>query len=682
VSVFFEPWQTPFGAPPFGEMTVGAFAPAFERALAAHRAELAAITAEPAPPSFENTILALERAGRDLERVSHVFEQYASTLSEPSVATIERDLAPVLARHVADMRADPALFARVDAVYADPASAHLDRVQRRLIDRHHLEFVRAGARLDADGRARLKAIGQRLAECFTQFRQNLQTDEDRPALVLTDATALAGLPPDLRDAAAAEADARGLPGSWVIANTRSSVEPFLQFSTRRDLRQRVFEVWTQRGDHGSTDNKPLIREILALRRTRARLLGFETFAAFKLADTMAGAVEAADGLLRRIWPPALARAREEAATLEALLGDEGAHHPLEAWDWRYAAEKLRRRRYALDDAEVKPYFQLDRMIAAAFDVAHRLFGLTFHPRADVPAWHPEVRIWEVRDADGRHRGLFYGDYFARPGKRSGAWMTHLRSQERLTGDVAPQIVNVCNFLKGGSGRPALLSLTDARTLFHEFGHGLHGLLSDVTYPSQAGTRVAQDFVELPSQIYEHWLLRPEVLRGFARHVDTGEPIPEALIDRILAARHFNQGFATVEFCASALVDMAYHTATNPDDLDPSRFEAETLAALDMPPEIVMRHRSPHFAHIFSGDDYAAGYYSYLWSEVLDADGFDAFLEAGDVFDPTTAARLRRFIYAAGDTADPAELYRRFRGRDPGVDPLLAGRGLLTTASRA
>ncbi len=679
MSVFFEPWHTPFGAPPFGEMTVGAFAPAFERALAAHRAELAAIAAEPAPPSFENTILALERAGRDLERVSQAFEQYASTLSEPVVAAVERAMAPVLARHAAELRADPALFARVDAVHSDPASAALDPVQRRLVARHHLEFVRAGARLDTEGRARLKAIGSALAERFTQFRQNMQADEDRPALVLTEPAALAGLPPELCDAAAAEALARGLTGSWVIANTRSSVEPFLQFSARRDLRQRAFEAWTQRGDHGPTDNKPLIREVLTLRMERARLLGFETFAAFKLADTMAGTVEAADGLLRRVWAPALARAREEAAALEALLAEEGADHPLEAWDWRYAAEKLRRRRYALDDAEVKPYFQLDRMIAAAFDVATRLFGLTFHPRTDVPAWHPEVRIWEVRDGDGRHRGLFYGDYFARPGKRSGAWMTHLRSQERLTGDVAPQIVNVCNFLKGGPGRPALLSLTDARTLFHEFGHGLHGLLSDVTYPSQAGTRVAQDFVELPSQLYEHWLLRPEVLRGFARHVDTGEPIPDALIERILAARHFNQGYATVEFCASALVDMAYHTAANPDALDPAHFEAETLAALGMPPQIVMRHRSPHFAHVFSGDDYAAGYYSYLWSEVLDADGFDAFLEAGDVFDPATADRLRRYVYSAGDTADPAELYRRFRGRDPGVGPLLAGRGLLTAA---
>jgi peptidyl-dipeptidase Dcp len=680
VSVFFEPWLTPFGAPPFGDMTVGAFPAAFERALTVHRAQLAAIAADPSPPSFENTILALERAGRDLERVSQAFEQFASTLSEPAVAAVERDLAPVLARHAAELRADPALFARVDAVLTDRASSTLDPAQRRLLARHHLEFVRAGARLDAEGRARLKAIGSALAEHFTQFRQNMQADEDRPALVITEPADLAGLPPDLCEAAAAEAASRGLPDAWVIANTRSSVEPFLQFSTKRALRRQAFEVWTQRGDHGSTDNKPLIRAILALRQERARLLGYETFAAFKLADTMAGSVDAADGLLRRVWAPALARAREEAAALEALLAEDGETDPLEAWDWRFAAEKLRRRRFALDDAEVKPYFQLDRMIAAAFDVATRLFGVTFHPRADVPTWHPEVRVWEVRDTDGRHRGLFYGDYFARPGKRSGAWMTHLRSQERLTGEVTPQIVNVCNFLRGGAGRPALLSLIDARTLFHEFGHGLHGLLSDVTYPSQAGTRVAQDFVELPSQLYEHWLLRPEVLRGFARHVDTGEPIPDALIERILAARHFNQGFATVEFCASALVDMAYHTVADPEALDPAQFEAETLARLGMPRQIVMRHRSPHFAHIFSGDDYAAGYYSYLWSEVLDADGFGAFVEAGDVFDPHTAERLRRYVYSAGDTADPAVLYRRFRGRDPGVEPLLAGRGLLTVGA--
>jgi peptidyl-dipeptidase Dcp len=678
VSVFFEPWETPFGAPPFAAMSVEAFGPAFERALADHRRELADIAHQTDAPTFENTILALERAGRALERVAQAFEQFTATLSDPTVAGLERDLAPVLARHAAELRADPALFARVEAVHAARDALDLDAQQRRLLERHHLEFVRAGARLDAEGRARLERIMEALAERFTRFRQNMQADEDVAALVLTDPAELEGLPADLRDAAATEASARGLEGAWVIANTRSSVEPFLQFSERRDLRRRAFEAWVLRGDRGPTDNKPLIREILTLRQERARLLGYETFAAYKLADTMAGSVAAAEGLLRRVWGPAVARATEEARALEAVLAESGADHPLEAWDWRFAAEKLRRQRFALDDAEVKPYFQLDRLIAAAFDVATRLFGVTFHPRTDIPTWHPDVRVWEVRDADTRHRGLFYGDYFARSGKRSGAWMTHLRSQERLTGDVTPHIVNVCNFLKGPPGRAALLSLTDARTLFHEFGHGLHGLLSDVTYPSQAGTRVAQDFVELPSQLYEHWLLRPEVLRRFARHVETDAPIPDTLIERILSARHFNQGFATVEFCASALVDMAYHAVTHPEALDPARFEAETLSALGMPRQIVMRHRSPHFAHIFSGDDYAAGYYSYLWSEVLDADGFDAFLEAGDVFDAATAARLRQHVYSAGDTVDPAELYRRFRGRDPGVEPLLAGRGLSTT----
>jgi peptidyl-dipeptidase Dcp len=562
-------------------------------------------------------------------------------------------------------------------VYAQRETSGLDAEAQRLVERHRIEFIRAGAMLDAAGKDRLRAVMEALADVFTRFRQNVMADERRAALVLEHEADLAGLSPEQRAAAAADAEARGLPGKWVIGVSRSSVEPFLQASTRRDLRQIVFEAFTRRGDAGETDNKPLIAEILRLRAERARLLGFETYADYALSDTMAGTQAAAEGLLLRVWAPALRRADEERADMQALIDAAGGGFALAAWDWRFYAEQVRRERFALDEAALKPYFQLDQMIAAVQDVAGRLFGLSFVPRADLPVPHPDVRVWEVRDRGDTPLGLFYGDYFARPGKRSGAWMSSLRVPHALDAGQAPIVTNTCNFVKPAPGRPALLSLNDARTLFHEFGHGLHGLLSRARYPSLSATNVALDFVELPSQIYEHWLLRPEVLRRFARHAETGETLPEPLIERIQAARHFNQGFTSVEMIASALVDLAYHRLPDPAGLDAAAFERDTLAALGMPSEIAMRHRSTHFAHIFDGDFYAAGYYAYLWAEVLDADGFQAFVEAGDPFDAAVAERLRRFIYEPGNSADPAELYRRFRGRDPGVEPLLAGRGLLS-----
>jgi peptidyl-dipeptidase Dcp len=487
----------------------------------------------------------------------------------------------------------------------------------------------------------------------------------------------------VRAAAARAAADRGLEGRHAITLARSSVVPFLQFSSRRDLRERAFAAWTGRGDNGGdTDNEAIAAETLALRAERARLLDHPTYAHYRLDDTMAKTPEAVRDLLDRVWAPARVLALRERDELQAAVAEEGGNFALAPWDWRHYAEKVRRARHDLDEAEIKPYLQLDNMVAAAFDVAHRLFGISFTELEGLPVYHPDMRVWEVRDAGGRHVGLFLGDYFARPSKRSGAWMGAFRTQERLSGDVRPIVLNVTNFAKGGEGEPALLGLDDARTLFHEFGHALHGLLSDVTYPLLAGTRVMLDFVEFPSQLYEHWLERPEVLGRHAVHYRTGEAMPAELLERLLAARNFGQGFATVEYTASAIVDLDLHLLERPDGLDVTAFEAATLERIGMPAEIVPRHRTPHFAHVFSGGGYAAGYYSYLWSEMLDADGFAAFLEAGDAFDPGMAARLREFVYAAGNLRDPGEAYLAFRGRLPSLDPLLRQRGLWPSAGEA
>ena len=548
--------------------------------------------------------------------------------------------------------------------------------QLRVLDRHHTNFVRAGAHLDGDDKKRLAAINERLATLGTLFGQNVLADEKAYMLVLDGEADLAGLPESLRAAAAQTAADRGVPGKHGITLSRSSIEPFLQFSARRDLREKAFEAWTRRGENGgATDNRPLMGETVALRAERARLLGYESYADFRLADTMAKTPDAASDLLEGVWAAGRKRAAVEAGDLQALIAEEGGNFALAPSDWRYYAERMRKRRFDFDGGELKPYLQLEKMIEAAFDTASRLFGLSFTELHDVAVYHPDVRAWQVSDSEGKPVGLFLGDYYARPSKRSGAWMSALRDQQRLNGDVKPIVVNVMSFSKPAAGEPALLSFDDARTLFHEFGHALHGLLSDVTYPSIAGTNVARDFVELPSQLFEHWLERPEILRRFALHAKTGEPMPEALLEKVLAARTFNQGFATVEYTSSALVDMALHRAPVSGDVDVVAFERATLDKIGMPEAIVMRHRTPHFQHIFSGEGYAAGYYSYLWSEVLDADAFDAFEETGDVFDPATAKRLREFIYSAGNLRDPAAAYAAFRGRAPDPTALLRKRGL-------
>jgi peptidyl-dipeptidase Dcp len=672
-------WTGRFGLPPLADIKPDHFRPAIDRALAAHRAEIDAIAADPAAPSFANTIKALERGGRELDRVCNVFFVLAGANTGDAIEAVEREVSPLLARHSNAIYLNRALYARIADLYARRDTLGLNAEQARVLDRYHTRFVRAGGALDQPAQDRLAAINEKLASLGTQFGQNVLADEKAYALIL-ELGDLAGLPGFARDAASAAAEERGEKGKYAITLARSSCESFLQFSARRDLREKIFQAWIKRGENGgATDNRALIADMVALRAERAKLLGFATYADYRLDDQMAKTPAAARKLLDEIWHRARAKAGAERDALQEMVTKEGGNFALAAWDWRYYAEKLRKAKFDLDEAELKPYLQLDNMVEAAFETARRLFGLTFTPVA-VPLYHPDARAWEVKDTTGAHVGLFIGDYFARGSKHSGAWMTSLRDQEKLVGNVRPIILNICNFSKPAAGEPALLSFEDARTLFHEFGHALHGLLSNVTYPLLAGTAVPSDFVELPSQLYEHWLVVPEILQKYARHARTGEPMPKALLDRVLATRTFNQGFATVEYTACALVDLDIHALPESAKLDVGQFERDDLARIEMPAGIVMRHRLPHFQHLFSGGGYAAGYYSYMWSEVLDADAFEAFSETGNAFDPETAKRLRDFIYGAGNLRDPAEAYKAFRGRLPAVDALLKKRGLADAAA--
>ena len=671
-------WTGPLGLPPFAAVRPEHFRPAFDAGLAAHRAELDGIAANPVQPSFANTIEAVERSGRPLDRVSNLFSVLTGADTGDALEAAERDVSPLLARHSNAMYLDRALFARIADLYQRRTTLGLNAEQMRVLDRYHTRFVRAGAALDKPAQDRLAAINERLATLGTQFGQNVLADEKAYALILDEAD-LDGLPDFARDAARAAAEERGHPGKYAITLARSSCEGFLQFSARRDLREKVFHAFAKRGENGGpTDNRAPIAEMIKLRAERAKLLGYRTYADYRLDDLMAKTPQAARKLLDQVWGRARAKAGIDRDELQKLVAEEGGNFALAPWDWRYYAEKLRKAKYDLDEAEIKPYFELNNMVAAAFETARRLFGLTFTP-ADVPLYHPDARAWEVKDAQGRDVGLFIGDFFARGSKHSGAWMTLLREQEKLLGDIRPIILNVCNFSKPAAGEPALLSFDDARTLFHEFGHGLHGLMSNVTYPLLAGTSVASDFVELPSQLYEHWLEVPEILQKYALHAQTGKPMPKALLDRLLETRTFNQAFAIVEYTSCALLDLDIHAVENPGTLDIDAFERKALDAIKMPAEIVMRHRLPHFQHLFSGGGYAAGYYSYLWSEVLDADAFEAFTETGNAFDPAVAKRLRDYIYSAGNLRDASEAYTAFRGRLPSVEPLLKKRGIADAA---
>lgn len=668
-------WATPFEMPPFDRVKARHFLPAFDTAFAGNITEIEAIANAKAAPTFENTIAALEVAGRALDRVAGVFYNLAGTDTNDEMQQIEREIAPRFAKHSMRVYQNAKLFRRVDALFKKKGSLGLTEEQSRVLDRYHRSFIRSGAALDAKARKRMAAIAERLATLGTRFNQNVLADEQKFLLVLDSEADLAGLPHAVRAAAAQTAEDRGHKGKHAVSLARSSIEPFLQFSARRDLREQAFKAWRQRGANGGkTDNREIVAEILSLRAERSRLLGFKTAADAALEFTMAKTPANVRKLLMDVWKPAKKRAAEERDQLQKAVQAEGGNFKLAGWDWRYYAEKVRKSKFDVDEAEVKPYLQLDNVIAAAFDVANKLFGVRFKERPDLPVYHPDVRAFEATGADGRHIGLFLADYFARPSKRSGAWMSGWRDQHKLDRhEVRPIIVNVMNFAKGAPGEPALLSIDDARTLFHEFGHGLHGLLSNVTYPAVSGTSVEKDFVELPSQLYEHWMMHPQVLKKFGKHTKTGKAVPEPLLKKIKAARNFNQGFATVEYLAAAIIDLDLHALEDPSDLDVDAFEKEVLGRLGAPAEIGMRHRIPHFQHIIGG--YASGYYSYMWSEVMDADAFGAFEEKGDIFDPATARKLYENIYSAGGKRDPADAYKAFRGRLPTTRALLEKRGL-------
>ncbi len=668
-----EPWTGPFEAPPFHSIEPSHFRPAFDAALKDARNEIDTVAANPEPPTFANTIEALERSGRSLDRVAKVFFNLTGAATNDELQAIEREMAPILARHRNETYLNDALFKRIDALKAGADRLGLSVEQARVLARYHLNFTRAGAGLPAEAKARLAAIGERLATLAAEFGQNVLADE-KAWLMLLDEEDLEGLPDFYRASAARIASERGHPERFAVTLSRSSIEPFLQFSARRDLREAAFRGWEARGENGGAgDNRPIAAEMVRLRAERAYLLGYESYAHYRLADTMAKTPQAALDLLESVWAPGVLSARRDEEALQAIVAGEGGNFKVAPWDWRYLAEKRRKAEFDFDEGELKPYLQLDRMIEAAFYAASRLFGLGFEERLDLKLYDPDVRAWTVSGRDGAPIALFIGDYFARPSKRSGAWMSNFRGQEKLDGPQLPIVVNVMNFAKGGEGEASLLSLADARTLFHEFGHALHGMLSDVTYPLISGTHVAGDFVEFPSQLYEHWIKEPEMLRRFALHYKTGEPMPEALLGKVLSASRFNQGWATVEYTASALVDLRLHLDPSPTNVDVVEFEQQELARIGMPDAIAMRHRTPHFQHIFSGG-YSAAYYSYLWSEVLDADGFEAFEEAGDIFDPAVARRLHDFVYAAGGSRDYEAAYRGFRGRPPSPAALFRKRG--------
>ncbi len=680
-----QDWATPHGLPPFAQIRPEHFAPAFAVAMHAQRAELDAIAASPEPAGFDDTLAAFDGSGRLLARLQATFYNLAASETNDALQQVQRELAGPLAAHSSAVYMHAGLFARTDALHARRSSLGLTPEALRLLERVHLDFVRAGAKLAPAVQKRYAEVMQELATLTTRFAQNVLHDETEHVLVLEDEAALAGLPGFVRAAARQAAAERGRLGrdgqpGHVITLSRSHVVPFLTFSQRADLREQAWRAWTSRGEHaGDHDNREVARQILRLRNEQARLHGYASFADYALSDTMAARQSAVQALLGEVWPRALQAVQAEEHALRAAMLAAGlsAGTVIEPWDWRYWAEKVRVARYALDDAEVKPYFQLERVVDAAFDCAQRLFGLNFRLRADIPVYHPDVKGYEVSDATGALVGIFLQDNFARASKRSGAWMSVLRWQRRNRGQQLPVILNNNNFAKGAPGAPTLLSLDDARTLFHEFGHGLHGLLSNVHFERLSGTQVLRDFVELPSQMFEHWIAEPEVLRRHARHCETGVVIPDELIERLQAARRFNQGYETVRYTASAIVDMAVHSLTDAEPpADLCAFEAEVLARAGAPRAAGLNHRLVHFQHLFAGSAYAAGYYVYLWAEVLDADGYDAFVEAGNPFDSQLAERLRRFIYSSGNSLEPGSAYEAFRGRAAKVEPLLRKRGLL------
>ena len=675
-----DEWTGPHGGTPrFDLVKVDAFKPAMLRGMDLKRVDVAAIAGNSAAPSFENTLAALEDSGRPFGRANQVFQIYISTMNDKSMHAIETEMAPLLSAFGDEIIQNEALFARLKAVYEARENAKLSPEQQRLADVVHTNFARRGAALDKAKKARLKEINKRLASLFTTFRQNQLADEESYTLVIDNEADLAGLPDSLRAAAAVAAEEKGQKGKWLFSNTRSSMEPFITYASRRDLREKGWRMWTMRGDNpGAHDNKPVIGEILQLRAERAKLLGFATHAHWVLDNNMAKTPDAAMALMMKVWKAALARAREEIAEMQAIADSEGAGIKIEPWDYRFYTEKVRSAKYDLDETEVSQYLQLDKIRDAMFWVAGQLYGMRFVKIDGVPVYHPDVRVYEVQRG-GKRVGLWYFDPYARAGKNSGAWMNQYRTQERFRTEITPVVSNNANFVKGSAGNPVLISWDDAVTMFHEFGHGLHGLNSNINYPTLAGTSVKRDFVEFPSQINERWLPTPEVLNRFALHHQTGKPIPADLVAKIERAKNFNQGFSTVEYLAAAIYDIKIHLAATPDQkIDAGAFEKQTMAEIGCPGEIVMRHRPTQFGHIFSSDGYSAGYYVYLWADTLTADACEAFNEAGGFYDKSVAKRYYETILSIGNSVPPDEAFRHFRGRDVDTDALMRGRGFPVT----
>lgn len=671
-----QKWTGPYGGiPPFDKVNVSDFKPALEAAMKENLDEIDRIANDPAAPSFENTIAAMERTGKTLDRVQTIYGIWSNNMNNDAFSAVETEMEPKMAAFFDKITQNEKLFKRIEAVYQSPDKAKLTSEQQRLTWTYYTNFIRAGAKLDATSKARMSEINQSLAGLFTSFSQNLLADESGKFLELTSEADLSGLPQSLKDGAAGAAERRKMSGKWVISNTRSSVDPFLTYSDRRDLREKAWKMFVNRGDNGDEhDNNKIIAQILKLRAERAKLLGFKSHAHWRLENSMAKTPERAMELMESVWPPAVARVHEEVADMQALADKEGANIKIEPWDYRYYAEKVRKAKFDLDQTEVKQYLQLENLREGMFWVAGELFNFTFTPLTNIPVYQSDMRVWEVKDkTTGKHVGLWYFDAYARQGKRSGAWMNAYRSQQRVDGEITTIVSNNANFVSGKPGEPVLISWDDATTLFHEFGHALHGLSSNVTYPSLSGTNVVRDYVEFPSQLLEHWLSTNEVLQRFALHYQTGKPIPKELVERIHKASTFNKGFTTVEYLSSALVDMKLHLA-DASNIDPDAFEKKTLEELGMPHEIVMRHRTPQFGHVFSSDGYSAGYYSYLWSDVLTADAYSAFEEGSGPYDKEVAKRLRDNIFTVGNTIDPQEGFKKFRGRDASTDALMKKRG--------
>jgi peptidyl-dipeptidase Dcp len=673
---FFDEWKTPFGVPPFAAIHTEHYVPAIRAGIERHNQEIDAIVANPDAPTFANTVEALERSGAFLTRVNNVFDVLNESMTDDAMQAVAAEKAPLLSSHRDDILMNEKLFARIRAVWEARATTPQAPEPARLLERTWKNFVRGGAALDPEKKVQLRKVNEELALLTLKFGNNVLAETNGFTMVLDDQADLAGLPPMVLAAAADAAKERDLPGKWVFTTHKPSLIPFLEYSSRRDLREKMFRAYTERGNHDTEfDNKAIASRIAALRVTRANLLGFPSYAAYALDDAMAKTPERVLGLLNRLWTPAQEVAKREAAQYQALVQQQGQSFQLEPWDWFYYARQIRKKKYALDDEELRPYFKLENVIDGAFGVATKLYGIRFVERQDLPKYHPDVRAFEVTEKDGRTLGVLYVDYFPRASKRGGAWMNNLREESIADGKrIVPVITNNGNFTKPAAGKPSLLSLEEVQTLFHEFGHALHGLLTNCTYEHLAGTNVATDFVELPSQIMENWATDPAVLPTYAKHYATGKPIPKDLVTRIKNAEQFNQGFATVEYLAASLLDLDYHTLTAPHGPSVPAFETQSMAAIQLIPEIVPRYRTTYFNHIFSGDQYAAGYYSYIWAEVLDADAFEAFKERG-LFDPQTALAFRKNILERGGTAEPMELYKLFRGAEPHVEPLLRRGGL-------